>query len=109
MTLTMQQQLTSARFRHLLPHWIRDDGQEPPEPVVEETLEVLRELSAGGLEEAAAAVERFNSEITSSDPDQSGVALALSQMFLEGSLDCCGIRNGQLAWAPTGLGAERYG
>ena len=109
MTLTVQQQLISARLRHLFTYWAEAGGQEPSEEIVEETFAVLRELSDGGLEEAAAAVERFNSEITSSDPDQSGIALALSQMFLEGSLDCCGIRDGQLAWAPTELGAERYG
>ena len=109
MTLTMQQQLVSARLRHLFAYWAEAGGQEPSLEIVDETFAVLKELSAGGLEEAAAAVERFNSEITSSDPDQSGIALALSRMFLEGAVDCCGIRNGQLVWAPTGLGAERYG
>lgn len=109
MTITVQQQLISARLRHLFAHWAKAGGEEPPEPIVEETFEVLKELGDGDLEAAGIAVESFNSDLLSEDPVRSGVATAVGEMFLEGHLDCCGLKDGHLVWVHTELGKQTYG
>ena len=107
MEITIQQQLLSARFRHLMPNFMSLDV-EPDEAIVDELLKVLQEIGGGNLEEAAEAIGEFNERITSDDPKCAGTAAAISSLFLEGHLDCTGIRDGQLVWVATDKGREGH-
>ncbi|MDA9868102.1 hypothetical protein N9C85_01570 [Synechococcus sp. AH-224-I15] len=103
--LTVKQQMLSARFRHLLPKFI---GPEPELAVVEETTEVLRQIGDGDLESAAQAVQRMFLENESPDPQVSGVANAISSMFVEGLIDIAGVSDDcRLVWAPTDTWVEK--
>ena len=106
MEITVQQQLLSARFRHLLPQFTSLE-EVADDPIVDEILQVLEELGGGNLEEAALAVEDFNARITSNDPKRAAVAAAISSMFLGGLLDCVGVQDKQLVWAATDKGREK--
>ena len=104
--ITLQQQLTSARLRHLFAYWAEAGGQEPSLEIVDETFAVLKELGDGDLEAAGNAVESFNNQLST---DRTGVSTAISQLFMSGAIDIVGIREGELVWHSTDKGEELYG